>query len=276
MRRVVRDGLHLHEELHRQLLPAQVEWHLSAVDLQSGKAGSSKRSRSDGECLTLDCVKHSLLGRRGTLVGDAAVVEDGADEGTVDKQEGVSRGPPMRARHGTHQVETLPAAVGHVLDVLGPREMTVENDSQKLDAALVEQARGPQLQRQMGWPSPVAAEIHGDGLGCGHLESPLVKELLEPVEVGLEVSPVGVWVGPSSPDGAVIRVEGELDAVLWLRDVVHHDDEQHRADDAALRRSVLHKEQIGKLRSDAHTYVSVGEEVPDPVEHVHKWLVVSG
>src|SRR6218665_2616165 len=176
--------------------------------------------------------------------------------------------PPMRARHGTYQVETLPAAIGHVLDVLGPREVTVEDDSQELDAALVEHARGPQLQRQMGWPSSVAAEFHGDCLGCGHIESPLVEELLEPVEVGLEVSPVDVWVGPSSPDGAVIRVEGELDAVLWLRYVVHHDDEQHRADDAALRRSVHHKEQIGQLRSDAHTDVSVGEEVPDPVEHV--------
>ena len=35
----------------------------------------------------------------------------------------------MRARHGTHQVETLPAAIGHVLDVLGPCEVTVEDDS---------------------------------------------------------------------------------------------------------------------------------------------------
>src|SRR6218665_873869 len=126
----------------------------------------SKCSRSDDECLTLDRVKHFLLFRRGTLVSDAAVVEDGANEGTVEHQEGVSRGPPMRARHGTHQVETLPAAIGHVLDVLGPREMTVENDSQELDAALVEQARGPQLQRQMGWRSSVASEFHSDGLGC--------------------------------------------------------------------------------------------------------------
>src|SRR6218665_3363395 len=120
----------------------------------------------------------------------------------------------------------------------------------------------------MGWRSSAAAEFHGDGLCRGHLESPLVEELLEPVEVGLEVSPVDFWVGPSSPDGAVIRVEGELDAVLWLRDVVHHDDEQRRADDAALRRSVLHKEEVGQLRSDARTDVSFGEEVPDPVEHL--------
>ena len=56
-----------------------------------------------------------------------------ADESTIDQQEGVSRGPPMRARHGTHQVETLPAAIGHVLDVLRPREVTVEDDSQELD-----------------------------------------------------------------------------------------------------------------------------------------------
>src|SRR6218665_1382450 len=140
----------------------------SGISPQStcSKAGSSKCSRSDGECLTLDRVKHFLLVRRGTLVSDAAVVEDGADEGTVDHQEGVSRGPPMRARHGTHQVETLPAAIGHVLDVLRSLDMTVEDDSQELDAALVEQARGPQLQRQMGWWSSVAAEFHGDGLGC--------------------------------------------------------------------------------------------------------------
>src|SRR6218665_1978698 len=190
LRRVVRDGLHLHHELHHLLLPAQVEWHLSAVDLQSSKAGSSKRSGSDGECLTLDCVKHSLLGRRGTLVGDGAVVEDGADEGTIDQQESVSRGPPMPSRHGTHQVETLPAAIGHVLDVLRPREVTVEDDSQELDAVLVEQARGRQLHRKICWRSSAAAEFHGDGLCRGHLESPLVEELLEPVEVGLEVSPV--------------------------------------------------------------------------------------
>ena len=49
----------------------------------------------------------------------------------------------MRARPGAHQVETLPAAVGHVLDVLGPREVTVEDDSQELDAAVVEQVRCP-------------------------------------------------------------------------------------------------------------------------------------
>src|SRR6218665_1527041 len=120
----------------------------------------------------------------------------------------------------------------------------------------------------MGWRSSAAAEFHGDGLCRGHLESPLVEELVEPVEVGLEVSPVDFWVGPSSPDGAVIGVEGELDSVLWLRDVVHHDDEQHRADDAALRRSVLHEEELGQLRSNAHTEVSVGEEVPDAVEHL--------
>ena len=102
-----------------------MELHLSAVDLQGGKAGSSKCSRSDGECLTLDCVKHFLLGRRGTLVGNAAAVDDGADESTVDHKEGVSRGPPMRARHGTHQVKTLPAALGHELHVLRPREVTV-------------------------------------------------------------------------------------------------------------------------------------------------------
>src|SRR6218665_849138 len=95
----------------------------------------------------------------------------------------------------------------HVLDVLGPREVTVEDDSQAIDAALVEQARGPQLQRQMGCRSSVAAEFHGDGLCCGHLESPLVEELLGPVEVGLEVSRVDFWVWPTSPDGAVIRVE---------------------------------------------------------------------
>jgi len=55
----------------------------------------------------------------------------------------------MRARHGAHQVQTLLAAIGHVLDVLGPRKMTVEDNSEELDAVLVEQARGPQLQRQM-------------------------------------------------------------------------------------------------------------------------------
>jgi len=70
----------------------------------------------------------------------------------------------MRARPGAHQVETLPAAVGHVLDVLGPREVTVEDDSKELDAVLVEQAKGPQLQRQMGCRSSTAAKIDGDGL----------------------------------------------------------------------------------------------------------------
>ena len=84
----------------------------------------------------------------------------------------------------------------HVLDVLGPREVTVEDDSKELDAAPVEQARGPQLQRQMGCRSS-CEEFHGEGLCCGHLESPLVEELLEPVEVGLEVSPVDFWVGPA-------------------------------------------------------------------------------
>src|SRR6218665_2622210 len=118
----------------------------------------------------------------------------------------------MRARHGAagaHQVETLPAAIGHVLDVLGPREVAVEDDSKELDAALVEQARGLQLQRQMGCWSSAAAEFLEDGLCYGHLESPLVEELLDPVEVGLEVSSVYFWVWPSSPDGAVIRVEGK-------------------------------------------------------------------
>src|SRR6218665_1628936 len=102
-----------------------------------------------------------------TLVGDAAVVDDGADESRVVYQEGVFRGPTMQARHGAHQVETLPAAIGHVLDVLGPREVTVEDNSKERDSALVEQARGPQLQRQMGCRSSAAAEFHGDGLCCG-------------------------------------------------------------------------------------------------------------
>src|SRR6218665_1339429 len=118
----------------------------------------------------------------------------------------------MRALHGAHQVETLPAAIGHVLDVLRPREVTVEDDSKELDAAPVEQARGPQLQRQMGCRSS-CTEFHGDGLCCRHLESPLVEELLEPVEVGLEVSSVDLRVGSSSPDGAVIRVVGKL--AIW-------------------------------------------------------------
>src|SRR6218665_706322 len=100
----------------------------------------------------------------------------------------------MRARHGAHQVETLPAVIGNVLYVLGPREVAVEDDSKELNAALVEQARGPQLQRQMGCWSSAAAEFHGDGLCCRHLESPLVEELLEPVEVGLEMSFVYFWV----------------------------------------------------------------------------------
>src|SRR6218665_3865663 len=103
----------------------------SGISPQSTCRAARLVPRSDGECLTLDCVKHSLLGRRGTLVGDAAVVEEGAYEGAIDQQEGVSRGPLMRACHGTHQVETLPAAIGHVLDVLRPREVTVEDDSQE-------------------------------------------------------------------------------------------------------------------------------------------------
>jgi len=82
------------------------------------------------------------------------------------------------------------------------------------------------------------------------------------------VSSVDFRVGSNSPDGAVIRIEGKLDVVHWLRDVVHHDDEQHRADDIALRRFVLHEEEVGQLCSDADTHVSVGEEVPDPVEHL--------
>jgi len=40
----------------------------------------------------------------------------------------------------------------------------------------------------------------------------------------VEVSSVDLRVGSSSPDGAVIRVEGKLYVVHRLRDVVHHDD----------------------------------------------------
>ena len=81
------------------------------------------------------------------------------------------------------------------------------------------------------------------------------------------MSSVDFRVGSSSPDGAVIHVEGKLDIPRWLRDVVHHDDEQHKADDTALRRSVLHEEEVEQLCPDADKDVSVGEEVPDPVHH---------
>lgn len=56
---------------------------------------------------------------------------------------------PMRSRSSTHQVEALFAPIGHVLDVLRPRWMTVEDDSEELQAVLVDQTRGSQLQRQV-------------------------------------------------------------------------------------------------------------------------------
>lgn len=77
---------------------------------------------------------------RGAFVGDGAVVDDGADQGTVDHEQSVCRStPPMRTCHSTLQVEALFAAICHALDVLGPLEMTVE----EVHVVLDDQTRGP-------------------------------------------------------------------------------------------------------------------------------------
>lgn len=67
----------------------------------------------------------------------------------MDRQEGVFLHNPMRSRLSAQQVETLLAAIGHILDVFGPGEMTVKDDSEELHAALVDQAQGPMHQRSV-------------------------------------------------------------------------------------------------------------------------------
>lgn len=45
--------LHHRSELHHLLLLAQVDWYLSALDLQGSQTHSSKRPKSYSECLML-------------------------------------------------------------------------------------------------------------------------------------------------------------------------------------------------------------------------------
>lgn len=53
----------------------------------------------------------------------------------------------MRYSHIAHQIGAFFPAIGLVLDVLRQRELTLEDKSEKFQSVLVEQSRGPQLQR---------------------------------------------------------------------------------------------------------------------------------